>query len=109
MNVAVEMFDSLGYEILTANDAGEALDILMRDRRIDVLFSDVVMPRGMNGIELAREARALRPKMKIVLASGYPLPAIERAKADFSDMAFIAKPYRWSEVVERLRTLEASN
>jgi PAS domain S-box-containing protein len=109
MNVAVEMFGSLGYEILTANDANEALDILMRDRKIDVLFSDVVMPRGMNGIELAREARALRPTMKIVLASGYPLPAIEKAKADLTDMAFIAKPYRWSEVVERLRTLEAAN
>jgi PAS domain S-box-containing protein len=109
MNVAVEMFDSLGYEILTANDASEALDILMRDRKIDVLFSDVVMPRGMNGIELAREARTLRPEMKIILASGYPLPAMEKAKVDLVETAFIAKPYRWSEVVERLRTLESSN
>jgi PAS domain S-box-containing protein len=106
LNVAVEMFDSLGYEVLTANDAGQALDILMRDRKIDVLFSDVVMPRGMNGIELAREAKAMRPGMKIILASGYPLPAIEQAKTDLSEMTFIAKPYRWSEVVERLRTME---
>jgi PAS domain S-box-containing protein len=107
MNVAVEMFSSLGYDVLTANDAAEALNILMRERTIDVLFSDVVMPRGMNGIELAREARMLRPDMKIVLASGYPLPAIERAKANISDTAFISKPYRWSEVVERLRALDA--
>ncbi|BCJ91111.1 histidine kinase [Terrihabitans soli] len=107
MNVAVEMFASLGYDVLTANDATEAVDILMRDRKIDVLFSDVVMPRGMNGIELAREARMMRPDMKIILASGYPLPAIEKAKADLSETAFIAKPYRWSEVVERLRALDA--
>lgn len=107
MNVAVEMFASLGYEVMTANDAAEALNILMRDREIDVLFSDVVMPRGMDGIELAREARVLRPSMKIILASGYPLPAIERTKANLSETAFISKPYRWSEVVERLRALDA--
>jgi PAS domain S-box-containing protein len=108
MNVAVEMFDSLGFDILTANDGAEALDILMRDRVIDVLFSDVVMPRGMNGIELAREARALRPQIKIVLASGYPIPAMEKTSMDMADTAFIAKPYRWTEVVERLRSLDVA-
>jgi PAS domain S-box-containing protein len=107
MNVAVEMFESLGYDVLTANDATEALDILMRDRVIHVLFSDVVMPRGMNGIELAREARNLRPDIKILLASGYPLPAMEKSALSLGDTAFVAKPYRWSEVVERLRTLNA--
>jgi PAS domain S-box-containing protein len=106
LNVAIEMFDSLGYDVLTANDATEALDILMRDRRIDVLFSDVVMPRGMNGIELAREARTLRPEIKIVLASGYPMAAMEKSALTLGDTAFVAKPYRWSEVVERLRTLD---
>ncbi len=74
-----------------------------------LLFSDVVMPRGMNGIELAREARNLRPEIKIVLASGYPLPAMEKSALTLGDTAFVAKPYRWSEVVERLRTLDAGS
>ena len=108
MNVAVDMFDSLGFDVLTANDATEALDILMRDRRIDVLFSDVVMPRGMNGAELAKEARQLRPDIKILLASGYPVGALEKSGASLGDTAFVAKPYRWTEIRDRLRSLETA-
>ena len=47
-----------------------------RRSAIDVLFSDVVMPGGMNGVELAREARRMRPAMKLLLASGYPMSAL---------------------------------
>ena len=109
MSVAVDMFDSLGYDVLTANDAMEALHILRRDRQIDLLFSDIVMPRGMNGTELAREARTLRPGIKIILASGYPVAALEQSGASISETAFIAKPYRWAEIVDRVRGLETKS
>ncbi|MDX6804445.1 PAS domain S-box protein [Terrihabitans rhizophilus] len=105
LEAAVEMFDSLGYEVLTASHGPAAIDILRRDRRIDVLFSDVVMPRGMTGFELADAARKLRPELKILLASGYPVPAFEKSGGGRSDTAFISKPYRWSDVLERLRNL----
>src|SRR5690606_4723818 len=54
-DIATEIFESLGYKVLTASDAIAALETLNRDLHIDVLFSDVVMPRGMNGLELAHE------------------------------------------------------
>jgi PAS domain S-box-containing protein len=109
MNVAVDIFDSIGYDVMTANDATEAIDILMRDRQIDVLFSDVMMPGSMNGVELAREARNLRPEIKILLASGFPQPALEKAGAALGETAFIAKPYRWTEIVDRLRSMEVGS
>jgi PAS domain S-box-containing protein len=107
LEAAVEMFDSLGYHVLTASHGPAALDILRRDRKIHLLFSDVVMPRGMSGIELSREARKLRPDIKVLLASGYPLPALEKSDGSLTEMAFISKPYRWSEVLDRLRALQA--
>ncbi|HZV67527.1 MAG TPA: PAS domain S-box protein, partial [Telluria sp.] len=71
LDVAIELFKNMGYDVLSANNGKDAIDILKRNPDIDVLFSDVVMP-GLNGIELGQAARALMPTMKIVLASGYP-------------------------------------
>lgn len=106
LEIAQEIFDSLGYEVLSATDAVSALDMLKSETRIDVLFSDVVMPRGMNGIELAKETHRLRPDIKILLASGYPastLPFKELPEGS----AFISKPYRWTELADKLRNLRA--
>src|SRR5207248_2052167 len=64
LDVTVEMLRTLGWEVLTAPDAPSGLSVLRRDADIDVLFSDIVMPRGMNGVELAREARRLRPELR---------------------------------------------
>jgi PAS domain S-box-containing protein len=104
LEIATEIFDSLGYEVLTAVDAVAALEILKGDTQVDILFSDVVMPRGINGIELAKETRRLRPGTKILLASGYPastLPFKELPEGS----AFISKPYRWTELADKLRSL----
>ncbi|MCB5175255.1 hybrid sensor histidine kinase/response regulator [Microvirga lenta] len=104
LDIAVEIFESLGYDVLTAGDAPSALDVLRRDVDIDVLFSDVVMPRGMNGLDLAKESRRLRPDIRILLASGYPMSTLP-----FQGMpdgtSFISKPYRWTELADKLRSL----
>src|SRR5437764_9035394 len=65
LDVTVEMLRALGWEVLTAPDAPSGLSVLRRDADIEVLFSDIVMPRGMNGVELAREARRLRPELRV--------------------------------------------
>jgi CheY-like chemotaxis protein len=104
LEIAREIFDSLGYEVHTAVDALAALEVLKSDLPIDVLFSDVVMPRGMNGLELAKEARNLRPGIKILLASGYPMSTMP-VQGLPKDVSFISKPYRWTELAERLRIL----
>jgi PAS domain S-box-containing protein len=106
LEVATELFDSLGYDVLTATDAHEALEVLGRDTHIDVLFSDVIMPNGMNGVELSQKARSLRPGMKILLASGYPMSTLP-SEGLGEGVSFISKPYRWAELSDKLRALRS--
>ena len=101
--IAAETLRLLGYEVHTATNATEALAILQRGTPIDILFTDIVMPNGMNGIALAREARRLRPTIRVLLASGY---SRERADAD-EDMSFIAKPYHLPELARHLEAIKS--
>ncbi|WP_151637853.1 hybrid sensor histidine kinase/response regulator [Noviherbaspirillum aerium] len=102
MDLAAALFRSIGYEVYTANNAKAALEILHRSKDISVLFSDVMMP-GMNGIELAEHVRDLRPDIKILLASGYPLPALKTQNKAIDDFVFLNKPYRLSDLAKKLR------
>ena len=105
LDSTITMLAALGFEVLTAGDGPAALNRLRRERRIDLLFTDVVMPRGMNGVELAREARALRPEIKVLLASGYPMSALSSEQGLTDEFAFISKPYRRADLSDRLRAL----
>lgn len=101
--LSTELFRSLGYDVLTAESGLEAVDILRRSQPIDVLFTDVVMPRGMSGVSLARLTAEIRPNTRVILASGYPMSVIVKDHGDIANFNFISKPYRWSELVERLK------
>jgi PAS domain S-box-containing protein len=104
MDVAASLFSSMGYDVVTAASGREAMDVL-EQRDIDILFTDVVMPNGMDGIELASYTRMHYPDTKIMLASGYPLPALkQRHGGDLNDFAFVNKPYRLSDLARTLRT-----
>jgi PAS domain S-box-containing protein len=102
-DVAAELFRSIGYEVLTAGNGHDAIDILERRSDIDVLFTDVMMPDGMSGIELAHFTREHCPGVKIILASGYPLPALKAQHGNLEDFTFMSKPYRLSELAKKLR------
>ncbi|WP_262272931.1 hybrid sensor histidine kinase/response regulator [Microvirga yunnanensis] len=104
LEVASDIFDSLGYDVVTATDANGALEVLEGSPSIDVLFSDVIMPNGMNGVELSRRAREMRPDLKILLASGYPMSALPSDGLG-TGVSFISKPYRWTELADKLRAL----
>ena len=104
MDVAASLFTSMGYDVLTASSAREAIDLLERSD-IDILFTDVVMPHGMDGIELANHTRRYYPHTKIMLASGYPLPALkQRHGSELNEFAFVHKPYRLSDLARTLRS-----
>ncbi len=103
MDVASALYISMGYEVLTASGAQEAL-ALLASRHVDILFTDVIMPNGMNGVELASYAREHYPNMKIILASGYPLPALKLEHNNLSEFAFVNKPYRLSDLARALRS-----
>ena len=71
---------ALGYQVLTASNGSRRIAILATDQHIDLLFTDVVMPRGISGVDVAKEAQRLRAGIKILLTSGYT-PEILAPKA----------------------------
>ena len=103
LTIAAETLRLLGYDVHTATNAAEALAILNSGTPIDILFSDIVMPNGMNGIALAREARRLRPDIRVLLTSGY---SRDRRDAD-DDWAFISKPYQMPELARQIEAIKA--
>ena len=99
-DIVVEALQENGYEVLVASHGPGALEILKGPARIDVMFSDVSMPNGMSGVELAERAAEIRPGIRVILASGFAkgqLPPIPK------EVAFLPKPYRVGQLLEALR------
>ncbi|WP_431859206.1 response regulator [Azospirillum sp.] len=92
----------LGYGVLAAADAQEGLTLLAGHERVDLLFSDIVMPGDMNGLGLAREAARRRPGLKIVLTSGFSEEGLDRHIGP-AEYAVLTKPYRKNDLAETLR------
>ncbi len=103
--IATEALEGSGYQVFAAEDAHQALSILQRGVPIDALFTDVVMPHGVDGVELANQARALRPDLPVLLASGYARETLRTLDAAHEDTPFIAKPYRMAELQKILHRL----
>jgi PAS domain S-box-containing protein len=99
----IDQLQALGYRVLAATTAPEALEIVRQPGPIDLLFTDIVMPGGMDGVQLANQAQALRPKLRVLFTSGYP----EHADIEFGGCEFcgdlLEKPYRRMEVAASLR------
>jgi CheY-like chemotaxis protein len=79
---------ALGYTVVPAVDARSALAILASEAVVDLLFTDVVMPGGMSGPELAEAARRLRPDLRVLFTTGYADVLVEG-----SDRQVLRKPY----------------
>jgi PAS domain S-box-containing protein len=95
----------LGYTVVSANDGVEALDLLRKPERFDMLFTDVVMPRGINGCELADEAAKLRPKLPVLFTSGYAESAVARRGRLDPGFNLLHKPYRRYELATKIRAI----
>jgi PAS domain S-box-containing protein len=103
---AVGSLESLGYQVMTAADGPEAMQKLRRyEDQIDVLFTDMVMPGGMGGMELAERAMALLPGLKVLLTSGYPLKSMAAGTQLKPAPQILHKPYRKAELARRMRDL----
>jgi CheY-like chemotaxis protein len=104
---AIEM---LGYRVIAEESAADALERLKNEPGIDILFTDIVLPRGMSGVALAREARALRPELRILLASGHARETLgAEGGGEIDDFAFLAKPYRLQELGATLKALRVQD
>ncbi len=93
----------LGYRAVEADSGPAALAVLDAGERIDLIFSDVVMPGGMTGYELADHARRRIPSLKILLTSGYDAGLASEQDTTGSDLRVLRKPYKQAELARALR------
>ena len=96
---------ALGYRVIVTRNAPAALEILRGPEKIHLLFSDVVMPGGMFGPELAREAARLRPRLKILLTSGYTEHPVEALDGLGREVRILNKPFRRHDLASMLRSI----
>ncbi len=105
LELAEDSLHSLGYRVLTARNGKQALDQLAENSDIALLFSDVVMPGGISGYDLAEQATATRPDLKVLLTSGYTGKATAHNNQMRFDANLLSKPYTQSELGQQLRLL----
>ncbi|HTE39944.1 MAG TPA: response regulator [Steroidobacteraceae bacterium] len=100
--MVTEALRDFGYSVQDASDGPEALQFIAGPTHFDALISDVSMPKGVSGIDLARRAKEVRPEIHLVLASGYAksqLPDIPE------DVILLPKPYRIGQLFALLSDL----
>ncbi|KQO87586.1 hybrid sensor histidine kinase/response regulator [Methylorubrum extorquens] len=97
------ILEDFGYKVTVVGGPKAALDILDGEGRIDLLFTDLIMPGGMNGVMLARAARERQPKIKVLLTTGYAEASMERTDAGGTEFEIINKPYKRMELARRVR------
>ena len=98
----------IGYQVLEASDGPKALDILTRGYAIDLVFTDLVMPGGMSGREVAARARQLKPGIKVLLTSGYAEELVHGDDLEREQLKVLRKPYHQSDLVAILREVLAT-
>jgi CheY-like chemotaxis protein len=101
----VEILTDLGYQVLAAASGASALEIFRRGHKIDLLFTDVVLPGGMNGRQLADEAVKRHPDLKVLFSTGYTVNAIVHHGRLDADVHLISKPFTYDSLAQKLRAL----
>lgn len=102
-NLVVLMLQRLGYQVIVAENGRIALEILKREPgKVDLIFTDVIMPGGMSGIDLVREARTYYPHMKVLYTSGYTENAIPDYTLNIGE-EILSKPYQKQMLAKRIR------
>jgi len=101
--LVLNLVEDLGYRTVSAVDGGSALEALDRVGRVDLLFTDVVLPRGMNGALLARAARERQPDLRVLYMSGYTRNAILHNGVLDEGVQLITKPFRKADLAKKLR------
>ncbi len=100
---AMALLTGLGYHVTGAENGSEALEILTRSDEFDLLFTDVVMPGGIDGRQLADAAREIRPNLKVLFTSGYAESAIVHHGRLDAGVQLLSKPYRRQELAAKVR------
>jgi PAS domain S-box-containing protein len=100
---SVETLRELGYRVIEAHDGPSGLRLLERQSRVDLLFTDVVLPGGMTGAQMAAHARELRPKLKVLFTTGYARNAIVHHGRLDKGAQLLTKPFSYAELAAKVR------
>jgi PAS domain S-box-containing protein len=101
--LTVARLKAIGYRVLEAPDGRQAIDILKSDAAVDLVFTDLVMPGGLSGRDVALMAEDIRPGIKVMLTSGYAEDLVRDDDPDFAHRPILRKPYRQADLVSVLR------
>src|SRR5262249_49362666 len=101
--LATRLLEGLGYRVLEASDGRSALQIARREARIDLLLTDVVLPGGMSGHDVARTLAVERPSLPVLYASGYSPEIVQHRGELDPGMRLVPKPYDRSQLAESVR------
>jgi signal transduction histidine kinase/DNA-binding response OmpR family regulator len=101
----IDILSDLGYSVLKAESAEQGLAVISSGARIDLMFTDVVMPGTINTRDFARRAQELRPGLKVLYTSGYTQNAIVHNGRLDEDAFLLSKPYRKDDLARKLRSL----
>ncbi len=105
IELAQDCLEELGYTVVTATSGIQAMKVLAENPSIELLFSDIVMPGGMNGYELAEQAEASYPGIKVLLTSGYTGKSVaHNGQARFA-AEILSKPHTVAELAQRVRKI----
>ena len=99
----------IGYQVLEASDGPRALDILSKAPVVDLVFTDLIMPGGMSGREVAAHARQLIPGIKVLLTSGYAEESVHGDDLQREQLKVLRKPYQQADLVAALRDVLTAN
>ena len=100
---SVDTLRELGYRVIEAHDGPAALRLLEREPRVDLLFTDVVLPGGLTGAQVAAQAKTLRPALKVLFTTGYARNAIIHHGRLDKGVQLIVKPFSFSELAAKVR------
>jgi DNA-binding NtrC family response regulator len=103
--LSVTALKDLGYRPIEAANAKDALRILDEDDSVQMLFSDVLLPGGATGFDLAREATQRYSDLKVLFTSGYTEQAVMPDDVVERGWQLVAKPYRWAELGRKIATI----
>ncbi|SEP18785.1 PAS fold-containing protein [Salinihabitans flavidus] len=92
-----------GYRVVEIENGKSALELLEKDDDFDLLLTDIVMPGGVNGVQLAKKAQKMHPDLKILFTSGYSRGSLPKERQVPSDIPMLYKPFRTNELVERVK------
>ena len=101
--LTVNMLESLGYHVISTENAAEARAVLARGEKVDLVLSDVILPGGTSGPEFAARAHASYPDLKVIFMSGYSAAAARDGSFLDSEQILLRKPFQQRQLANALR------